>query len=147
MDDKMYDFPLISDFKESNNKIETYCPNINDFCTHLDTDLYTHLKNKGIEIYDCLPRAIGERYHISIFQKFLECENKAGIVYILYKPNKTWVHISVCVHSQNNYYALTFIVDEDMEKLTDEELYNRTLSIGKLANIVRYKLNEHKSKL
>ena len=147
MDDKMYDFPFTINFVESDNTIPPYFPPTETFYSHLSTDLHNHILEQGVQCYGSTPRVINQHYYVIIFEKFIDYENKAGIVYISYKPNRTWVHMCVCVSSQNNYYALTFMVDEDMESLTDEQIYNKTLSQGKIANIVRYKLKEDKSKL
>lgn len=147
MDDIMYDFPYTINFVEPDDTIPSCIPHTEKFNSHLKSDLYNHLLKHGMQRYSYLPRVINQYNYISIFKKFIDCENKAGIVYISYKPNRTWVHMSLCISSQNNYYAVTYIIDENMESLTDKQLYNRTLSLGKIANIVRYKLKEYKSKL
>lgn len=147
MDDKMYDFPFTENFIDSTTEISVTWPHNERFYSHLSTNLYIHLRRCGVPGYGLIPRSINECHYIAIFEKFFDCENKAGIVYILHKPQRTWVHMSVCVTSKNNYYAVTYMIEEDTERLTDEEIYNKTIEKGIIANVMRYKLKEDKSKL
>lgn len=147
MDDKMFDFPFTKDFIEATIDNPEIYPQNERFYSSLSTNLYYHLRICGVLGYGLIPRSINEYYYTAIFEKFIHCENKAGIVYILHKPQRTWVYMSVCVASKNNYYALTYIIEEETEHLTGEEIYNKTIEKGIIANVMRYKLKEDKSKL
>lgn len=147
MDDKMFDFPFTEDFTDSTIDNLQNFPQNEKFYSSLSTNFYYHLRICGVPGYGLIPRSINECYYTAIFEKFINCENKAGIVYILHKPQRTWVYLSVCVASKNNYYALTYMIEEDTERLSDEEIYNKTIEKGIIANVMRYKLKEDKSKL
>ena len=71
---------------------------------------------------------------------------KQGLFTYYINHKELGVYLSVCVASKNNYYALAYMI-EDTERLSDEEIYNKTIEKGIIANVMRYKLKEDKSKL
>lgn len=149
MDNAIFDYPPTNNFTESDNLLPDNAPEQANFAYHPNSDLSRHLIiNHNIPCYNGMPRSINEYYYLDFFQDYKDEDSKAGIVYISFSRNITWVHIGVCVSSKNNYYALSFAVEENLQKLTTSQIYEATLKKGKIANITRYiKKIEHKSKL
>ena len=149
MDKTIFDYPPTNNFTESDNLLPSDAPEQDNFVYHPNSDLSRHLIiNHNIPCYNGMPRSINEYYYLEFFQDYKDEDSKAGIVYISFSRNITWVHIGVCVSSKNNYYALSFAVEENLQKLTTSQIYETTLKKGKIANIARYKKKiEHKSKL
>ena len=146
MENELYDFNLTG-FNESENvlihrnslKYYNYNTDLRKFLVYF----------YGTKSYNKLPRAINEENYKRMFDLHKNDNYKAGLVYIIYKPCITWVHMALFVSSSNNYYGLTYFVNENLEKYNsdNESIFNKAILFGQLASISRYRYNDNISKM
>ena len=146
MENELYDFNLTG-FNESDNVL-VHRNSLKYY--NYNTDLPRILVYfYGIKHYNKLPRAINEENYKKMFNLHKNENYKAALVYITYKPNVTWVHMALFVSSTNNYYGLTYFVNENLEKHDNdnESIFNKAILFGQLASISRYRYNDNISKM
>ena len=147
MEHELFDFNLTG-FYESDNTLPPK-KSLN-FYSKYNTDLARFLVYfYRVKPYNKLARAINEENYKKMFEIHKNENGKAALVYITYKPLVTWVHMALFVSSSNNYYGLTYFVNENLEKYdnNNEAIFNKTIQTGQLANISRYKYNDNISKM
>lgn len=140
--DTLFDFPLVENFIEVPDR-NNYDIKTEGFVIMGNTILHRHLHSNGFNSYNSIPRSINEYHFLYSFKNNIHENAKAQIVsiYNSWHSKSTWVFMTVFNEKKNNYYALTFKVNEDLSGLTVtiKDIFEKTMKKGLLCSLFRYK--------
>jgi hypothetical protein len=142
--EQLFDFTLVENFNEDHDYYKNLEGHAQEgFVVMPYTNFGTHLNAMGFENYNSIPRSVNEYNFLSSLKNNMNESGKAQIVCIhnsLYSGS-AWVFMTVFNAKKNNYYALTFKVNEDMSgiHLKMKDVFEKTMKKGILCTVYRYK--------